>query len=97
LESIDRFSDPVEALSHLEPDLTDFLAQERLLHVAGAESAAWMTEGDKLRLRRDDHFFIDITDRPDATLSPGSAFAGKARAYKCTTIETHCRLAWLSR
>jgi len=82
LESIDRYPDPVEALVNLQPGLADFLATERLVHVAGANSAIWMTEGDKLRLKRDNKFFVDITDRPDATLESGNSFAGKASA--CT-------------
>ena len=86
LESIDRYPDPVDALVNLEPALAGFLAAERLIHVAGADSAVWMTEGDKLRLKRENTFFVDITDRPDATLASGTALAGKARKSTWSAI-----------
>ena len=55
-ESISRaleiLPDPVEALLHLQPELAEELSEKRLIQVFGEDSAAWMTEGDKLRLRR---------------------------------------------
>jgi leucyl aminopeptidase len=62
LAAIKEHSDPVDALVSLRPDLAAELAQPRLLHVIGEQKSKWMTEGDKLRLRRRKRKFIDITD-----------------------------------
>jgi len=74
LSAVDSFADPVEALLSLQPELAQALTTPRLLDVAGEDGAVWMTEGDKLRLRREGRFFIDITDRPDALKA--ESFAG---------------------
>lgn len=50
--AVELFSDPVDALLHLQPDLADELSAKRLIQVFGEDEAVWMTEGDKLRLRR---------------------------------------------
>ncbi|KAH8882467.1 Zn-dependent exopeptidase [Thozetella sp. PMI_491] len=65
LAALEAHPDPVDALIALQPDLAAGLAEPRLLHVAGEKEAAWMTEGDKLRLRREKKKFIDITDHRD--------------------------------
>ncbi|KAI0858068.1 peptidase family M28 [Xylaria cubensis] len=57
--------DPVDALVSLRPELADELAEPRLLHVFGRDTPQWMTEGDKLRLRREGHKFKDLTDFQD--------------------------------
>ncbi|KAI0192843.1 peptidase [Astrocystis sublimbata] len=57
--------DPVDALVSLRPELADELAEPRLLHVFGHDAPQWMTEGDKLRLRREGRKFKDITDYQD--------------------------------
>jgi bacterial leucyl aminopeptidase len=75
-----KYPDPVAALVSLQPDSAVELAQPRLLQVFGEQKPQWMTEGDKLRLRRRGRGFMDITDHQrfyeqqvDASL------AGKAR------------------
>ncbi|KAI8631588.1 peptidase family M28 [Xylariaceae sp. FL1651] len=62
LNALDVHPDPVDALLFLRPELADELAKSRLLHVFGDEAPRWMTEGDKLRLRRNGRKFKDITD-----------------------------------
>lgn len=62
LAALKTHADPVDALLALQPELAIDLAQRRLLHVFGDEKPQWMTEGDKLRLRRQGKKFSDITD-----------------------------------
>ena len=51
--ALERSNDPVDALLHLQPHLADELAERRLIRVLDDEEEdVWMTEGDKLRLRR---------------------------------------------
>src|SRR4051794_7984232 len=52
LTALKTYSDPVDALISLQPEAAGELAQPRLLHVFGDKKPKWMTEGDKLRLRR---------------------------------------------
>lgn len=65
LSALSTYSDPVDALVSLRPELADELAEPRLLHVFGSKAPEWMTEGDKLRLRRQGLKFKDITDYQD--------------------------------
>lgn len=62
LSALNTHSDPVAALVSLRPEAAAFLAEPRLLHVRGEDKPEWMTEGDKIRLRRRGQKFIDITD-----------------------------------
>jgi leucyl aminopeptidase len=57
------------------------LAQPRLLHVFGEPAAKWMTEGDKLRLKRQGKKFADITDHQEFYGQDLSAMAGEARVF----------------
>ncbi|WVR04904.1 hypothetical protein IAU60_001916 [Kwoniella sp. DSM 27419] len=59
--AIATYDDPVDALLHLKPELKAMMAEPRLLRVFGTD-AEWMTEGDKLRLRRAGKQFIDLTE-----------------------------------
>jgi len=59
------YADPVDALLSLQPESAAFLAEPRLLHIFGQEKPKWLTEGDKLRLRRAGKKFMDITDHED--------------------------------
>lgn len=79
LAALETHSDPVAALLFLRPELAADLAAPRLLHVAGEQKPEWMTEGDKLHLRRRRKKFMDITDHQDfyAQQAEGS-WAGKA-------------------
>lgn len=65
LSALSAYPDPVDALVSLRPELADELAEPRLLHVFGNKTPEWMTEGDKLRLRRQGLKFKDITDYQD--------------------------------
>lgn len=62
LAALEAHDDPVDAFVFLQPESEAELAQPRLLHVSGEEEPRWMTEGDKLRLRRRGRKFADITD-----------------------------------
>lgn len=59
--ALEAHPDPVDALLALRPGLAEQMSEARLLEVSGKE-AAWMTEGDKLRLRREGKSFVDITE-----------------------------------
>ncbi|OJJ42332.1 hypothetical protein ASPZODRAFT_77068 [Penicilliopsis zonata CBS 506.65] len=65
LTVLQTHSDPVAAMVALDPDSEALLAEPRLLHVRGEETAQWRTEGDKLRLRRQGRKFVDITDHAE--------------------------------
>ncbi|KAI1170500.1 hypothetical protein F4777DRAFT_591903 [Nemania sp. FL0916] len=79
LAALDAHPDPVDALVSLRPEMADELAERRLLHVFGQDAPQWMTEGDKLRLRRDGRKFKDITDYQDDVTA---SVAGKAHLPK---------------
>lgn len=57
-------NDPVEIMRLLDPAYAATLDEPRLLEVFGAEPV-WMTEGDKLRLRKQGLSFMDLTGRED--------------------------------
>lgn len=78
ISALKTHSDPVAALLSLQPDLKSDLAQPRLLHVSGERKPEWMTEGDKLRLRRQGKKFVDITDHEEFYAQQVDAAAGKA-------------------
>ncbi|PSR81001.1 peptidase family M28 [Coniella lustricola] len=84
LAALDIHADPVAALISLQPELAAQLATPRLIHVLGQAEPEWMTEGDKLRLRREKHKFMDITDHRDLYNDPIHAWAGKANLPKLT-------------
>ncbi|KAJ5930397.1 peptidase family M28 [Penicillium verhagenii] len=66
LAALKAHSDPVAALVSLKPESESLLTQPRLLRILGDDSEPqWMTEGDKLRLRRQGKKFVDITDHED--------------------------------
>jgi leucyl aminopeptidase len=78
--ALKEHSDPVAALVSLHPDFAAELAQPRLLHVFGEHKPEWMTEGDKLRLRRRGRKFIDITDHQNfSEQQVDASWAGNAR------------------
>jgi len=78
LAALKTHSDPVDALLSLQPESAAELAQPRLLHVISEKSAKWMTEGDKLRLRRQGKKFVDITDHEEFYAKQVDTLAGKA-------------------
>lgn len=79
--------DPVDALVSLHPELAEKLAEPRLILVAGQLEPEWMTEGDKLRLRREKKKFRDITDHQDLYKDSVNSWAGKAskKALLCAS------------
>ncbi|KAK2041985.1 peptidase family M28 [Colletotrichum somersetense] len=76
--ALDKHSDPVDALVYLHPELAAEMSKARLIHVFGEKKAEWMTEGDKLRLRRKGRKFRDITDFQDLYADSVDAQSGKA-------------------
>lgn len=78
LAALEKHPDPVDALLSLHPEYAADLAQPRLLHVIGESKAEWMTEGDKLHLRRQGKKFFDITDHEDFYLQQIDTLSGKA-------------------
>lgn len=77
LAALNAHSDPVDALISLQPELAAQLAERRLLHVFGQAEPQWMTEGDKLHLRREGKQFMDITDHQELYTDSLSTLAGK--------------------
>jgi hypothetical protein len=78
LAALDRYpDDPVAALLHLKPELVELMEEPRLIQVfgEGSRDGEWMTEGDKLRLRREGKGFMDLTD---SQFLGESFMAGKA-------------------
>ncbi|CAL5868648.1 uncharacterized protein PFLUO_LOCUS2875 [Penicillium psychrofluorescens] len=65
LAALNEYSDPVAAFVALQPEAEALFAEPRLLQVIGESKPQWMTEGDKLRLRRQVKKFIDITDHAE--------------------------------
>ncbi|KAK5788366.1 hypothetical protein VI817_009324 [Penicillium citrinum] len=70
LSAIESHSDPVSALISLQGQddrlkTEAALAEPRLLRKLGTNQAEWMTEGDKMRLRREGIKFMDITEHED--------------------------------
>ncbi|KAI3318806.1 peptidase family M28 [Xylariaceae sp. AK1471] len=83
IAALDAHPDPVDALVSLRPELVDELAEPRLLHVFGDnQTPRWMTEGDKLRLRRKGRKFKDITDYQQQDVD--ALWAGQAHLPKLT-------------
>jgi leucyl aminopeptidase len=72
--------DPVQVMRLLDPENASELDAPRLLQVFGAK-AVWMTEGDKLRLRRQGLGFIDLTDHQDMHVCHGSAESSLCSSY----------------
>ncbi|ORX38701.1 peptidase family M28 [Kockovaella imperatae] len=66
--AMERYDDPVLALLSIQPELAETLAEKRLIQVFGDDGPVWMTEGDKLRLRRERKKFMDVTDFHDDSL-----------------------------
>jgi leucyl aminopeptidase len=92
LAALEAHSDPVEALISLDSENESFLAEPRLLRVLGDDSEPqWMTEGDKLRLRRQGKKFIDITDHEEFYAEQVHTLtAGKPReSFTCGSRATY--------
>ncbi|KAJ5999854.1 peptidase family M28 [Penicillium waksmanii] len=87
LAAIETHADPVTALVSLQSEdearakTEAALAEPRLLRRLGAPNAKaeWMTEGDKMRLRREGVKFMDITDHEEFYKEQVDAMAGKPR------------------
>lgn len=83
LAALEKYSDPVDAFVSLHPEAAEQLAEPRLLHVLGEPDAQWLTEGDKLRLKRKGKKFTDITDHESFYKEQVHTLAGKARKLEC--------------
>ena len=77
--ALKKHDDPVEAMLFLDPSLAAQVNEPRLLHVHGDKEAKWLTEGDKMRLRRQGRKFIDITGYDEYYNDVESLFAGDPR------------------
>ncbi|KAK8035430.1 hypothetical protein PG993_010425 [Apiospora rasikravindrae] len=82
--ALSKYADPVDAFVALHPGAARDLAEPRLLHVQGEEKPQWMTEGDKLRLRRQRKKFVDITDHHELYAQHADIQAGKAHLPNLT-------------
>jgi leucyl aminopeptidase len=80
-------ADPVAALISLQPEFATELAQDRLLHVLGDRKPEWMTEGDKLRLRRRGKKFVDITDHHEFYAQQVDTSSGKASEISLNIVQ----------
>lgn len=78
LAALEAYDDPIDALVSLQPELAAQMAERRLIQVFGESAPEWMTEGDKLRLRRQHKKFMDITDHQDLYTGSVNSMAGKA-------------------
>lgn len=81
LAALDTYHDPIQALNFLQPESADELLEPRLIDVFGSPKPVWMTEGEKLRLRRDGNKFMDITDHQDLYLEPFTTLSGEASTH----------------
>lgn len=88
--TLKNHADPVDALLSLEPERAAILAEARLLRIFGEEEPEWMTEGDKLKLRREGKKFMDITDYEEFYSQQVTAMAGKARKSWSRAWTTYC-------
>lgn len=80
LAAINKYPDPVDAFISLRPESEAELAEPRFLKIFGEKEPQWMTEGDKLRLRRRGKKFMDVTDHQSFyEHQEVDAWAGKAR------------------
>ncbi|GKT58237.1 peptidase family M28 [Colletotrichum tofieldiae] len=80
--ALETHPDPVDALVSLQPEMAAKMSEARLIHVFGEKKAEWMTEGDKLRLRRKGKKFRDITDFQELYTESVDAKSGKANLPK---------------
>ncbi|KAH7906277.1 Zn-dependent exopeptidase [Hygrophoropsis aurantiaca] len=85
--------DPVDVMRLLDPTALD---EPRLLQVFGRE-AVWMTEGDKLRLRRQGLKFMDLTDyqrdlHPDTTALTSKLATPQAAQTQWPELRYHDRV-----
>ena len=94
LSALARFDDPVEALLALKPELEAMMAEPRLIRVFGdgSQDGIWMTEGDKLRLRREGKGFMDLTESQDQDWLGDSFVAGKPSKSRGACLRSQNRL-----
>lgn len=87
--AIETYPDPVDALIALHPEAAPGLSAPKLIQVVG-EEAAWMTEGDKLRLRRSGKKFMDITDYHELYESIDTATGKASTQNYIIRLPVHC-------
>jgi hypothetical protein len=89
LAAIQNYPDPVAAYLSLQDEdiraeTEAILAEPRLLHIRGAAKPVWMTEGDKMRLRKKGTNFMDITEHEAFYAKhPYDAAANKPSEFPC--------------
>lgn len=82
LAALAAHDDPVDALLAVKPELAEAMEEKRYLRLMPADGdnedarqalweGMWMTEGDKLRLRRAGRGFMDLTEHMDSLNFPG--------------------------
>jgi bacterial leucyl aminopeptidase len=69
LELLALHDDPVDVMIAMNPASAETLGEPRLLDLLNAQAPRWLTEGDKLRLKRKGLDFIDLTGRSFLTSS----------------------------
>ncbi|KZT27406.1 Zn-dependent exopeptidase [Neolentinus lepideus HHB14362 ss-1] len=74
------YADPVELYKAVDPAGAADLDEPRLFRVPGLEGAMWLTEGDKLRLRRQGVKFVDITETQDLGMRNSARLQSTAAA-----------------
>lgn len=84
---LEKYSDPVEAMVHLDPASEALLSEPRLLRVSGEAEARWLTEGDKLRLRKERKKFVDITEHEDFYADQVDTLSGHARKFPSQSVQ----------
>lgn len=82
VSALQKHADPVDAFISLQDDSVRAdaeaaLSEPRLLRRMGERKAEWMTEGDKMRLRRDGVKFMDITDHEEFYEEQVDVLSGK--------------------
>lgn len=97
LAALDAHANPVDALISLQPELAAQLAERRLIQVFGEAKPGWMTEGDKLHLRRQHKKFMDITDHQDLYTGSVNSMAGKASKNLSSSGKTKLGASSLTR
>lgn len=90
--------DPIEVIRLLDPHYAKILHAPRLVEVFGTEPV-WMTEGDKLRLKKQGLSFTDLTGHENitSTLSSnkdnGACVLPWGFVYSSMNNPPHCRMA----
>lgn len=87
LAALKEYSDPVTAYISIFPNAIAELTEPRLLQVSGQVEPQWMTEGDKMRLRRLGKKFMDMTNHHAFYAQQAYTLrAAEPRGFNCQTL-----------